>query len=384
MVLVSADDLLNKVQEMIRERASTGPVGLYAERELRELERTDPPLGLFSQPKQRPRRAIGAGPTPIADGTTNVGSEGIIAQAISQLCLLDPKRFLNHPGPDLIRSEKVKQLLIVTDFVGSGDRVLKYLNALWRVCSVRSWWSLRRVSLGVFCYAATPAGRKRAARHSAGPVFEMVRSCPTIVTEFGPEQRARVLDLCRKYDPLAKKDGNYLGHGRVGALLAFAHGVPNNVPRLLFKKGSRPKWVPLFAARVTLGAREVFRDELNAASISRRLQALNQYRLSVSPELAKASARGQRLLLVLASLARGPRTEETTASRTGLTVSEVRDLIREARINQFVTDELFVTDSGHRELKHYRKARDENKVPLQENRELYYPVSLRPPRTKSS
>lgn len=107
---------------------------------------------------------MGVGPQPIQPTRAydpEVGSEGLIAQLITELCRLPRSPFLNHPGPDEIRKRKVRRFIVLTDLIGSGRRARDYLEAAWQVRSVRSWSSLRLLRFEVLAYATTDHGRRR-------------------------------------------------------------------------------------------------------------------------------------------------------------------------------------------------------------------------------
>ena len=87
-----------------------------------------------------------------------VGSEGLIASLITQLCRERRDQFLNHPGPDSIRRKKLRAFFLITDFIGSGERVCDYLTAAWRVASVKSWSSFHLLRFEVIAYSATDKG----------------------------------------------------------------------------------------------------------------------------------------------------------------------------------------------------------------------------------
>ena len=380
LVLVSSDEFRDRLQErMLRYAANVqGPVGLYAERELQ-------PTPLFAESLGIPRRASGSGPAPFTSDNPDVGSEGIIAQLISELCRGDGDRFLNHPGPDEIRGARMRAFVLVTDFVGSGDRASEYLGSAWQVSSVRSWWSLGLLSFAVIAYSATQAGAKRVRRHQSEPTLDLVRTCPTIATEFSRKEGGLIRSLCEKYAPASTPFASSLGWGNVGALLGFSHGLPDNTPNILWESGgSQRPWVPLFPGRATVGRREHFKSLMSTEKILHRLAALHQYRLSISPRLREASSQGKQILLVLAALARrGSKTEETIASKTGLNILNVRDLLAEARKNELVNAKLLLTDAGHRELAYYRRREVSRDVLVPNDASPYYPRSLRPPRKSS-
>jgi len=95
-----------------------------------------------------------------------------VAQLVSEVCRAHPQQVFNHPGPDAIRKRRIRRFVLVTDFIGSGKRARTYLQAAWRVRSVRSWWSARAtkgLSFEVVAYAATQSGRAVVERHPSRP-----------------------------------------------------------------------------------------------------------------------------------------------------------------------------------------------------------------------
>jgi hypothetical protein len=116
-------------------------------------------------------RAYGIGPSPIKPTKAydpQVGSEGLVAHLATELCREFPKSFFSHPGPATIRKHRIRRFMLLTDFVGSGKRVRTYIEAAWRVRSVRSWWSAgiaKGLRFEVVAYAATLGGRQNVEDH---------------------------------------------------------------------------------------------------------------------------------------------------------------------------------------------------------------------------
>lgn len=385
--LVSQVELAARLRELILERAQAGegPVGLYAEREIRQS--AGRPHRLFEQPPRGIRRATGNGPlavSPIRRYDQDVGSEGPIAQVISQLCRQHRNLFLSHPGPDQIRIKKVRRFFVVTDLVGSGDRAWKYLESAWRVRSVRSWWSLGYLKFEVVAFAATEKGRARVESHNSTPDVHYQVPCPTIENTFSEQTAADISQLCVNYDPIARSPVDSLGYDGTGALLIFANGAPNNVPRMLFSTNRSRRWVPLFPRRVAADVpAEHFGTRYTPEDIERRLTQMRQRVLASSPALQRAPTSTQQYLLLLAALTRAPRNVECIARRSGLTVMEVRSLGARLRQLQWIAAEWRPTDAGLRQLEHARNVARQ----LQRRRRLaaardqpeYYPKSLRAP-----
>jgi hypothetical protein len=161
LTLVNHDLFLARLRQLVLERAEAtiGVVGLYAEREVRR--RKGVPYLLFKQTNKPPRRAFGSGPKPVQPTRTldpEIGSEGIIAWLVTELCRERPEKFKSHPGPDQIRTDHIRTFMLVTDFVGSGNRAWAYIESAWRVWSVKSWHSRSMLRFEIVAYSGTDQG----------------------------------------------------------------------------------------------------------------------------------------------------------------------------------------------------------------------------------
>ena len=370
-----------ELRNLIIMRADDGnqPVGLYVEREVRRRE--GKPNRLFRETRGKVRRAHGAGPQPVQSIRAyahDVGSEGIVAQLASELCRQRPKQLLDHPGPDTIRKLKVRRFFLLTDFIGSGQRARTYLDAAWRVRSVRSWWSARRVkgmSFEVLAFASTSDGRACVEDHPAAPQVSVVTGCPTVASVFTGERRTVIRDLCLRYNPLGGDPIESLGYRGGGALIAFAHGAPNNCPRILHKRSAR--WVPLFPMRVTAAIRSTFVED-DAEAIKARLHAMRQARLAEALHVAALGPHSHANVLLLAALARGPRHDEALSGRTGMTLFEVKRALNTARKHSWIDVARRLTDAGQAELAAARRAAPPDPLPPKA-KTVYFPTALRVP-----
>ena len=385
MTLVSRDAFAEGLRTLLLARLADGkgPIGLYVEREVRH--RHGVPFRLFKEANRKVRRAHGVGPRPVEPTRAydaDVGSEGLVAQLVSEVCRTNLKTVFNHPGPDAIRKHRIRRFVLVTDFIGSGKRASTYLQAAWRVRSVRSWWSRRAttgLSFEVVAYAATRAGREVVEGHPSRPEVHVVVGCPTLNTQF-PNGEAR--RLCVKYSPVPPSVMPATGYANGGALIAFAHGVPNNAPLLLHKRG--PGWAPLFPARVTSATRQAFPSQSDPDAVRANLLQMRQARLAQAGSIVGAKPHALNLMMVLAALSRPPRETEVISRKTGLTILEVQAALKSALKNQWIDGEYRLTDLGHAQLDHARRVQPgEERLPL-EGAPFYYPSSLRAPRGLSS
>lgn len=384
MRLVTRDMFADALRARLLQAAegTSGCIGLYVEREI--PPRNAPASPLFSQSKKLPRRATGPGPRPIEPDEKqpgDVGSEGIVAQLVSELCREMPQSFVSHPGPDQIRSHDnpVRKFILVTDLIGSGQRAERYLDAAWGVFSVKSWWSSRRtkgLSFEVVAYAATKAGLDRVQSHRLRPLVRLVAHCPTIETSFNEEDADAIKRVCVQYNPRAA-EANPLGYQGTGALIAFAHGAPNNCPRILHARSNA--WAPLFARRVTAQTRSEFNEELDPEQVQQRLVDMRHRRLSEGYVWARAPKGTLETYLVLAALSHRPRRIDVVARRTGLTLLEVEAMVRKAETHGWIDKEYRLTDTGQAYLRAAKKKRRAAPPTSSDSANSYYPSTLRVP-----
>ncbi len=386
MLLVSQDEFIDRMRNIILKRAevSQTPIGLYAEREIKKW-RGEPNRLFKEKAKKNVKRALGAGPRPVESVrhyAPETGSEGIIAWLITELCREYPDKFINHPGPDRIRSKRVREIFIITDFIGSGKRVFDYLQAAWRIASVKSWHSYQLTKFEVLAYSGTGAGIKVVEKHKCQPKTDLVVSCPTIYTEFSYELELELRKLCQHYDPVDHDDTDSLGYKGTGALIVFSHSCPNNVPRMVHKVGKR--WKPLFPSRVTAKVRAVFGNRDDASELFKRLESLGEKRVSSETWIRKTSMEGKKMLLLLSALRRAPRFDEALSRKTRLIIPEIRLLVVKAKNWGLIDEKRKLTTEGHYQLKHVRSCKAQNKILTSDSNQMYYPKSLRVPYNASS
>ncbi|MFN4041887.1 MAG: hypothetical protein ACK4I0_09515 [Brevundimonas sp.] len=378
MVLVSTSDYRRwTAGEIIRE-AAKGRLALYGEREFPALTRFFPDLA-----PGKVKRAIGLeGPALVEPepGTGLIGSEGIVAQLLSELSKRSDVDALLTPGPDRLRpmeeQDATHRLAIVTDIIGSGNRIVRMLDALWRTETVRSWWSHRSVPLeiAVISYAASAAGLKRVKRHRLKPTV-LTRTIAPTVHDVGGGDIEAFRTLCRRYDPRKNRQrpGPY-GYEAAGTLLAFGHGCPNTAPRLFWGRSAR--WTPLFPNRSGVEV-DLRTDKATVTEFSERLLAMNRPSLADPSIGLRFGEEAREALLVLSGIAHGLRDAPRLASRTGVDLLKVGILLRAFASAGWTDDRGAVTEAGLAELRSAARLRARNR-PIPEDRvSVYFPTSLR-------
>ncbi|MGV8664194.1 phosphoribosyltransferase-like protein, partial [Pseudomonas aeruginosa] len=64
--------------------------------------------------------------------------------------------------------------VIVTEFIGSGDRARTLLDAIWNVASIRSWHSGKFIKFWVIAYSGTDIGVHNVRSHRFSPNVHIV------------------------------------------------------------------------------------------------------------------------------------------------------------------------------------------------------------------
>lgn len=379
MLLLNDDEVAGSLLSLLGQlemngAPSTGRIALYAERETGGT----PPFIVASVPDgagRIRRRAVGrAGPPAVRPprGSTRVGSEGMVAFVISQAVKSAPRLFLNHPGPDRFRGRRpVRVIAIVTDFIGTGTRVLGLLDNFWAIPTVRAWASRGWIRFKVVAAAGTLEGIQNVRAHHRAPEVLVRHIAPTV---HGFRQKAWAA-LAGSYGPEAAAGAGRLGFKGNGALVAFTYGIPNNAPLILH--AAAPGWRPLFAGAAPADARPAFGVEAPGARVARAAAAADvELRSGLSPDDA--------ILVVVLGAIRGRWKEAAAtpvAEMTGLTETEVLAAQRRAFREGLMDGAGRLTDAGRSAIDAARPEARGARVPT--NREPYYPLRLRAPRASS-
>lgn len=371
------DSLLNLIEERVK--ASGQPVGLYAERSIRKFR--GQPNRLFKEKKGKVKTAHGMGPKPVQPENNKypeTGSEGIVANIITQFVRSNRQLAFDHPGPDLIREKKIRRFILVTDFIGSGCQSARYLQSAWRISSVKSWNSGKFLDFEVVAFSASQTGKSKLEKHPSKPKVSIVEACPTVF-DFDRYGDTHTVELCLKYGP-KDTECRYiprLGHSEIGALIAFSHGMPNNAPRLFHKKGR--KWTPLFMGRV-VNTGSIAPEVEKHIKAKAKLEKMQEVRLA---ELAAQNdSKPDEVLfsLVLAALKKKPRSAMVVSARTGLSIAECEDVLKKCAQAGWIGNGNTLTPKAHTELKYLQRPKNTSKQLFKKDKPYYIPTQLRAPK----
>lgn len=378
-LLLNEDDVGRAIRSELHTLAQQRPksrkkCALYAEREIAEKHFFRSELTPDRDGITRMRAVGRKGPRAVQPrrGSSRVGSEGWMAFFVSQAVERDPRVFLNHPGPDRIRSGRVGMIAIVTDFIGSGTRVRGMLDKLWATPTVRSWVSSGLVEFGVAAAAATKEGLRAVEAHRLRPKVQTRYVIRTLKTHPDAAAAEAWRMLAKNYGPSGIRGGTGLGYAGTGALVAFSYRTPNNAPDLLHASGGG--WTPLFIGPPGEEAAEAF----GVGSLAERAEA-SALTIKAKPA-ADLLPEETRLSVVLTSVRGRLRQGQAIelAERTNLTVLDIEEALAMARRLGYLNPDGRLTDEGQKFL---GSARTHQRVqnPLSTNPAPYYPHRLRGP-----
>lgn len=355
-------------------------VALYAEREfdgkvVYSSELTPDAKGVL---RQRAKKYVG-GPVKPTRGKSRVGSEGSVAYLISQMVEKPRSQLKNHPAPKNIRakSSPVGAIAIVTDMIGSGDRITKMLDKFWNVPSVKSWVSARFVKFYVVAAAGTAQGIAKVQSHRLVSEVIVEHVVPTIGNwrnRAVAKEWMRIINSC---GPEKGRGGvDRAGYENGAALVALASRIPNNTPAMLHQSVTgKDEWFALYDGPIPEDLRPAFRvldpSEQVVASAS-------NLGVSLAPKLAVEDAT---LVLILSTPWSVRQRRETVllAEITGLPHSEVEDALAQALALGLLDARYRLTDAGQQFLDDGRR-QEKRRPTIATEQEPYYPYQVRIPR----
>lgn len=303
------------------------------------------------------------------------GSEGLIGHLLRDV---QGKGVLSSTTPiSVLRNKKLRTIIMVTDTIETGAQVAKYVRALLRNPTLKSWRSFHWIELKIVAYAVSREGEKALSHLGNLDSLRFIRRAPTIRSLPWPTDTiADAISLCRRYG----RGPAVLGYGDQASLFGFQDRVPNTVPRIFRQTGA--DWAPLFEGRggrlVPTGVIGELLDSSEApVAHDDVVAAVRQERLSIS--IHKQQRESNRdILAALALLRASPERASLLGLALDLTQAEVSALLDYLVSQGWTSDSHSLTQSGIAELAAgKRKLRRVERRPSPVNPQPYYPESLR-------
>ncbi len=171
----------------------------------------------------------------IIDPASAPGSEDRLGHLMSNLRRQFSDRILLRPTVDEMHERKVKHIIFMDDFIGSGQRFLDFWS-VWASKTVKSWLSNSTCKLWLAGYAIHESGIGKIQKRIT--YVDDKRICFEIRLrndhQYWPEA---VRKFCEKNGERTFFKQWPLGYGDFMCPLVFQHGCPDNCPAILWSNG---------------------------------------------------------------------------------------------------------------------------------------------------
>ena len=271
---------------------------------------------------------------------TSLGSEDLVQSVFSNLVKVDKERFFDHLSIIDLRSCRIKDIVLVDDSIGSGDRVSDYIKQLMSQSTFMSWWSYGYIHLHVVSFAVNTKA-KDVIIEKIGGSDHSLRKFPKsnkisflsyleydsleLSSRWGISSD-KVIDLC-DFERRIPKDSRR-GYGDVLSNIVFYHSVPNNLPGIFWYENSFKKWKALFPRR----------------SVPEWLPQLLEN--PVSRIQAQETILPKHLYGIMRLIKKGIRCDNSIALRLGLSYELIFELLSRGRSLGLITSDNHLTKAG--------------------------------------
>lgn len=294
------------------------------------------------------------------------GSEDLVASVIVNANRMYNNVFIDHPSLNELKKQKVRNIILVDDSIGSGKRVLDFIKLMTNNKTFLSWWSGGYITIHIVSYARTIQSEKKILHDTPGSdhgirkirLSDKLKFDSNIIYDAYNLHRRwgnnseQILTLCNSIRKI-KKDRRK-GFGNVMGNLIFYHSVPNNIPGLLFSTSKG--WKPLFPNR---NLPNWFINLIEGNYVSKKHN--EKYKLQVKDEI----------VIILKNIKKGLRTKAALSRRMDSDIIIIERLINESIKSGFITRQIRLTKAGL----NFLKAQKKGKYITEPNYSLYIPKS---------
>jgi hypothetical protein len=293
--------------------------------------------------------------------SSSLGSEDLVQSVVANLIKLDGKRFSDNPSLEHLKKNKIHDIVLLDDSIGSGQRVSSFIQMMMVNKTFRSWWSLGWIRLHILAFSRAVSADERIIKSIPGsdhhkrkhPKSGKVNIDSHLAhhdNSYGNRWGINfqiIVDLCRSQKEIP---GTYkLGYDETMTNIVFYHSVPDNMPGVLWFNES--KWRPLFPGRSV----PEWLPRILDGDFSNQIP-----RTPIVPS--------EQLIDILGFVKRGIRNATSLAHSLGFDPQVVKQLMAQGRAAGLLTDTNRITEAGKRVL---RPQKNDDKHSF--NRSLYVP-----------
>lgn len=307
------------------------------------------------------------------------GSEGIIANICRDIRRDHSKKkfvFAASSGLETLRNKRIRRIVFVSDYAGSGQQVLSYIRSFLRSPTIRSWRSYGWTTIDVFLFAISRSARILIMKSGLVDNLHFVETAQHFSTaKWSESELERVIALCRQY---ASKPTNALGWKDSRGLFVLQHTVPNNLPIVLLQTSGPSyqndgQWSPMFPKRSISPQLQVQLSGYNPAVTTGPLEDMGD----AKPSLTSPTHINPLLFALLGALVSGSRIRPVLLENLSVSIFQLEAMITTLIKLQLIDDSLRPTDLGRTELRRAGYSPRKVTFRLAERSDPYYPQQLR-------
>lgn len=242
------------------------------------------------------------------------------------------RRVQAHPTLSKMRSDRIKNVILIEDLIGSGTRITTYLQKEMHR-TLKSWISYKWTKLWIIAYGGLDVGVQRLSWKKRYGLTEDRIRLVTPAQHRNQDLTLQMQEFCRRNAKLTNHYRMPMGFCEGGVATIFEHSCPNNAPAILWSRG--PEFNPLFPNR---GVPPELIPAFYEENIDRQVRTLwnsNQYRLADAmlrePNRVRHQGSQWRLLGMLGLASRSRWEDVRIAGALGIPVAEVESKRLEAR-----------------------------------------------------
>lgn len=304
-------------------------------------------------------------------------SAGRIAHSLKNLERNLPNHVELTPRLNSMRQKRVKHIIFVDDFIGTGDRFIKS----WRIKvspSIKSWISRGWCKVWLITFAAHKPGLNKILHNIRSLSETQIKVNITINKSFLLENKS-IREILKKYGADLGSPDKIFGYGRLASPIIFQYSCPNNVPLIFWlspTKKKSVKWQPLFPNRsIPTEAYDLFSPDLIKTSIAEFFWSQRRYELALNflDNIHKFDKRMCQRVLLLTLIADGYDMKRICNIML-LTPDELRDFECELNNVGAIDQQSKITRFGHEIINRLAKVPKKSNMKYKEIN--FYPSSF--------
>ncbi|MGQ3903265.1 phosphoribosyltransferase-like protein [Mixta calida] len=304
-------------------------------------------------------------------------SSGRIAHSLKNLERKLPTYVELTPRLTSMRDKKVRNIIFVDDFVGTGDRFIKS----WRETvhpTIKSWCSRGWCKVWFVTFAAHESGLQKISHNIRSIPRQNVRVNLPIKNSFMFENGSMKAVL-KKYGANLGTPKQTFGYGGLASPVVFQYGCPNNVPLIFWVRSGKKSGVnlkPLFPNRsIPTDAYGLFNKNLKSNASAQNFWDKKRYDLALNflEDINRYDNRHYQLIMALTLLA--DNNDKTKINNIMLLSStDLDEILTELKDGGVIDAAYKPTRFGHDIINRIAKKRKVSKIQKEEGN--FYPSTF--------